>query len=58
MASVPGRYGWDGVFSTSLYIDPVEDLVGILMAQCRPGALALHPVVLDFWTSAYQAIDD
>jgi CubicO group peptidase (beta-lactamase class C family) len=58
VASVPGRYGWDGVFSTSLYIDPVEDLVGILMAQCRPGALALHPVVLDFWTSAYQAIDD
>jgi hypothetical protein len=28
------------------------------MAQCRPGALRLPPVVLDFWTSAYQAIDD
>jgi hypothetical protein len=33
-------------------------MVGILMAQCRPAALRLPPVVLDFWTSAYQAIDD
>ena len=55
---VPGRYGWDGAFSTSLYVDPREDMVGVLMAQCRPGALRLPPVVLDFWTSAYQAIDD
>lgn len=58
VASVPGRYGWDGVFSTSLYMDPREDMVGVLMAQCRPAALRLPPVVLDFWTSAYQAIDD
>jgi CubicO group peptidase (beta-lactamase class C family) len=58
VASVPGRFGWDGAFSTSLYVDPREDLVGVLMAQCRPGALRLPPVVLDFWTSAYQAIDD
>jgi len=35
-----------------------EDLVGVLMAQCLPGALRMPPVVLDFWTSAYQAIDD
>ena len=58
VAGVPGRYGWDGAFSTSLYVDPQEELVGVLMAQCRPGALRLPPVVLDFWTSAYQAIDD
>ena len=58
VASVPGRFGWDGAFSTSLYMDPREDMVGVLMAQCRPGALRLPPVVLDFWTSAYQAIDD
>jgi CubicO group peptidase (beta-lactamase class C family) len=58
VAGVPGRYGWDGAFSTSLYVDPREDMVGVLMAQCRPGALGLPPVVLDFWTSAYQAIDD
>ena len=58
VAGVPGRFGWDGAFSTSLYVDPREDMVGVLMAQCRPGALRLPPVVLDFWTSAYQAIDD
>lgn len=58
VAGVPGRYGWDGVFSTSLYMDPHEDMVGVLMAQCRPGAFRMPPVVRDFWTSAYQAIDD
>jgi CubicO group peptidase (beta-lactamase class C family) len=58
VAGGPGRFGWDGAFSTSLYVDPREDMVGVLMAQCRPGALRLPPVVLDFWTSAYQAIDD
>lgn len=58
VAGVPGRFGWDGAFSTSMYVDPSEDMVGVLMAQCRPGALRLPAVVLDFWTSAYQAIDD
>jgi CubicO group peptidase (beta-lactamase class C family) len=58
VAGVPGRFGWDGAFSTSLYVDPREDLVGVLMAQVRPGALRLPPLVLDFWTSVYQAIDD
>jgi CubicO group peptidase (beta-lactamase class C family) len=58
VSSVPGRFGWDGAFSTSWYVDPHEQMVGTLMAQCRPGALRLPAVVLDFWTSAYQAIDD
>jgi CubicO group peptidase (beta-lactamase class C family) len=58
VSAVPGRFGWDGAFSTSLYVDLHEDLVGVLMAQCLPGALRMPPVVLDFWTSAYQAIDD
>ena len=58
VAGVPGRFGWDGAFSTSLYVDRREDMVGVLLAQCRPGALRLPPVVLDFWTSAYQAIED
>jgi CubicO group peptidase (beta-lactamase class C family) len=58
VAGVPGRFGWDGAFSTSLYVDPHEEMAGVLMAQCRPGTLHLPPVVLDFWTSAYQAIGD
>jgi CubicO group peptidase (beta-lactamase class C family) len=58
VAGVPGRYGWDGAYSTSLYVDPHEDMVGVLMAQCRPRVLGQPPLALDFWTSAYQAIDD
>jgi CubicO group peptidase (beta-lactamase class C family) len=54
----PGRFGWDGAFSASWYVDPAEEMVGVLMAQVRPGALRLPPLVLDFWTAAYQAIDD
>ena len=53
-----GRFGWDGAFGTSWYVDPSEDLVGILMIQRRPELLALPTIGMDFWTSVYQAIDD
>jgi CubicO group peptidase (beta-lactamase class C family) len=58
LASVPGRFGWDGGHGTSAYSDPTEDMVAILMSQRlmdSPSAPALYN---DFWTSAYQAIDD
>jgi CubicO group peptidase (beta-lactamase class C family) len=58
IGSSPGRFGWDGAFSASWYVDPREDLVGVLLTHCRPGALRLPSVALDFWTSVYQAIDD
>ena len=58
LAGVPGRFGWDGAFGTSWYVDPKEQMVGILMTQRRPEMLALPAVTLDFWTSAYQLIDD
>ena len=58
LADVPGRFGWDGAFGTSWYVDPKEELVGVLMTQRRPDRLALPPVTSDFWTSAYQLIDD
>ena len=58
LAATPGRYGWDGGYGTSWYVDPKEELIGILMTQRvwdDPGA----PLILvDFWTSAYGAIDD
>ena len=50
--------GWDGAFGASWWVDPKEDLVGVLMTQRRPEDLALPAVVRDFWTSVYQAIDD
>jgi CubicO group peptidase (beta-lactamase class C family) len=54
----PGRFGWDGGLGTSWYSDPREDLVGILMTQRAWTSPVPPPVCLDFWTSAYQAIDD
>ncbi len=58
IADMPGRFGWDGAFGTSWHVDPKEELVGVLMTQRRPDRLALSPLVLDFWTSAYQLIDE
>jgi CubicO group peptidase (beta-lactamase class C family) len=58
LSGVPGRFGWDGAFGTSWYVDPKEELVGILMTQRRPDMLGISAVTLDFWTSAYQLIDD
>jgi CubicO group peptidase (beta-lactamase class C family) len=58
LADVPGRFGWDGAFGTSWWVDPKEELVGVFMTQRRPDRLGLAPFVLDFWTSAYQLIDD
>jgi CubicO group peptidase (beta-lactamase class C family) len=58
IADVPGRFGWDGAFGTSWYVDPKEELVGVLMTQRRPDMLKIPEVILDFWTSAYQLIDD
>lgn len=55
---VPGRFGWDGGLGTSWASDPTEEMVAILLTQRAmnsPGAPALYR---DFWTLAYQAIDD
>jgi CubicO group peptidase (beta-lactamase class C family) len=57
LADVPGRFGWDGAFGTSWHVDPKNELVGVLLTQRRPDRLAIPPVILDFWTSAYQLID-
>jgi CubicO group peptidase (beta-lactamase class C family) len=56
--AVPGRFGWDGGHGTSGYSDPTEELVGILMTQRMLDSPEPPRVFLDFWTSAYQAIDD
>jgi CubicO group peptidase (beta-lactamase class C family) len=58
LADVRGRFGWDGAFGTSWYVDPKEEMVGIFMTQRRPHRLAIADFIVDFWTSAYQLIDD
>jgi CubicO group peptidase (beta-lactamase class C family) len=57
LSAVPGRFGWDGGYGTSWYSDPQEGLVGILMSQ-RLLDPQFSGIEGDFWTSAYQAIDD
>jgi CubicO group peptidase (beta-lactamase class C family) len=56
-AASVGSYGWPGVSGTGWYNDPAEDMTTILMIQRAPGSPSL-PILLDFWTAAYQAIDD
>lgn len=57
IAASPGRFGWDGGFGTSLYVDPREELVGVLLVQrpFDPVVFGLHD---DFWTLAYAALAD
>jgi len=58
VAAVPGRFGWDGGLGTSWWSDPKEEMVTILMTQRGWDSPSPPNVCLDFWTSAYQAIDD
>ena len=53
-----GSYGWDGGLGTVWRSDPAEDMVTILMTQRAWSSPRPPDVCLDFWTSAYQAIDD
>jgi CubicO group peptidase (beta-lactamase class C family) len=53
-----GRFGWDGGLGTSGYSDPNEGMVTVLLTQRAWTSPAPPNVCLDFWTSAYQAIDD
>ncbi|MCC8982807.1 serine hydrolase domain-containing protein [Bradyrhizobium acaciae] len=58
LCDVPGRYGWDGGYGTSWYSDPREAMTGILLTQRMMDSPQPPPVFSDFWTLAYQAIDD
>ena len=55
---MPGRFGWTGGTGTSVYTDPAEELIGILLTQRYMTSPAAPDVFRDFWTCAYQAIDD
>jgi CubicO group peptidase (beta-lactamase class C family) len=54
----PGRFGWDGGYGTSWYSDPREQYTGILLTQRMMDSPQPPRAFVDFWTSAYQAIDD
>jgi CubicO group peptidase (beta-lactamase class C family) len=52
-----GSYGWPGYYGTAWYNDPAEEMTMILLMQ-RANSPDWLPISLDFWTAAYQAIDD
>jgi CubicO group peptidase (beta-lactamase class C family) len=52
----PGRYGWDGGFGTSLYVDPTEDVIGVLLTQQAWDGAGLPDAHIDFWNGTYQAL--
>ena len=49
-----GAWGWGGAASTTFWIDPVEDLIGIFMTQFMPSNH--YPVRLEFRRAVYQAL--
>jgi CubicO group peptidase (beta-lactamase class C family) len=55
-----GTFGWAGAFGTNSWIDPVEDMVGLLLIQrmVDPADTQLRTLWPRFQTTAYQAIDD
>jgi CubicO group peptidase (beta-lactamase class C family) len=53
-----GKFGWDGGLGTSWYSDPQENMVTILLTQRAWTSPSPPNVCLDFWTLAYEAIDD
>ena len=59
LPATPGRYGWDGGYGTSWWVDPVEGVIGILLTQRVWDEPVAPPMATrDFWTSVYQALED
>ena len=52
----PGRFGWDGGTGTTAYVDPAEDMIGILFTQRMMESPEPPKVFTDFWTLAYAAL--
>jgi CubicO group peptidase (beta-lactamase class C family) len=51
----PGTYGWDGAFNTHFWIDPKEQMIGILMLQLEPyGYLKMRQEFQVLATSALE----
>jgi CubicO group peptidase (beta-lactamase class C family) len=58
-----GTFGWAGAFGTNSFIDPAEQMVGLLLIQRLPtGPVAVDMELRSLWPkyqmTAYQALDD
>ncbi|HVS66853.1 MAG TPA: serine hydrolase domain-containing protein [Thermoanaerobaculia bacterium] len=56
MPASVGSYSWGGAFCTTFWVDPEEELIGVLMTQIRP--YTHLNVREDFATLTYQALAD
>jgi CubicO group peptidase (beta-lactamase class C family) len=54
IAGSVGEFGWDGAFSTYVWVDPKEALYGLMMLQHEPNAY--YPIAQQFKQLTYQAI--
>lgn len=52
----PGMYGWGGAATTTFWIDPAEEMIGIFMTQFMPSGH--YPVTTQFQRTVYQALVD
>ena len=51
-----GEFGWGGYASTSFFIDPQEELIGLLLTQLAPSRY--YPIREEFKVLVYQALVD
>ena len=51
-----GEFGWGGAASTSFFVDPQEDLFGLLLTQLMPSRY--YPIRDEFKVLVYQALVD
>lgn len=51
-----GKFGWGGAASTEYWVDPKEELIGLIMPQFQP--IHYYPFCAQFKVLTYQAIVD
>ena len=52
--SSPGEYAWGGAASTMFWIDPAEELIGMLLTQLVPSST--YPVRLEMRVLTYPLV--
>ncbi len=52
----PGEYAWGGAASTMFWVDPREELVGVLLTQLLPSST--YPIRRQMRVLTYQSIVD
>lgn len=56
MAGSQGTYVWAGSWNTHFVVDPVEELIGIFMAQYEP--FGFGSLADEFWSLVCQSLID